>query len=91
MGSCPPGAGRSLVYGLWSMEWLSDQVHGDVGIVSSSRRKGKQAVVNKKTKQSKGVTMSKRKKVGGVSVILFFLLKSWRGFLLMIERLCCMI
>jgi len=64
--SFPPGAGRSLVSGPWSMEWLRDQVHGDVGIISSSRRKDKQAVVSKKAKQSEGVTKSKRKKVGGV-------------------------
>jgi len=47
------------------MEWLRDQVHGDVGIVSSSGRKGKQAAVSKEAKQSDGVTMSKRKKMGG--------------------------
>ena len=38
---------RAMEYGLvtgsssWSMEWLRDQVHGTVGIVSSSRKKGK--------------------------------------------------
>ena len=48
------------------LEWLRDQVHGDVGIVSSSRRKGKQPVISKKAKQFDGGTMSKRKKVGEV-------------------------
>jgi len=48
------------------MEWLRDQDHGDVGIVSSSRWKRKQLVVSKKAKQSEGVSMLKRKKAGGV-------------------------
>lgn len=65
-GSCPPGAGRSSVSGPWSMEWLSDQVLGDVGIVSSSRRKGKQVAASTETKHSEGASKSKRKKVGGV-------------------------
>lgn len=48
------------------MEWLSDQVHGDVGIVSSLRRKGKKVTVSKETKASEGASRFKRKKVGGV-------------------------
>jgi len=64
--TCPPWAGKSLVSGPWSMEWLSDQVHHNAGIVSSSIKKGKQIVVSKDAQPSNGVTIFKRKKVGGV-------------------------
>lgn len=65
-GSCPPRAGRSLVSGSWSMEWLRDQVHGDASIVSSSRKKGKQVVLSKEGLPLYRVTVSTRKKVGGL-------------------------
>jgi hypothetical protein len=39
--SCPPCATRSINSGPWSLEWLQDQVHGDVGVVSSSKNKSK--------------------------------------------------
>jgi len=37
--SCPPRATRSINSGPWNIEWLQDQVHGDVGVVSSSKHK----------------------------------------------------
>jgi len=37
--SCPPRATRSISSGPWSIEWLQDQVHGDVGVVSSTKNK----------------------------------------------------
>lgn len=51
--------------GPWSLEWLSDQVHGDVGIVSSSRRKSRQVAFSTEPKHSEGASRFKRK-VGGV-------------------------
>jgi len=54
--SCPPKATQSVNSGLWSLEWIQDQVHGDVGVVSSSKNK----VRNKSgddTKSSKGGMM----------------------------------
>jgi len=48
------------------MEWLCDQIHADAGIVSSSRKKGKQPVVRKVVQPSDEVNGFKRKKVGGV-------------------------
>lgn len=37
--SCPPMATRSVHSGPWSLEWIQDHVHGDVGVVSSSNNK----------------------------------------------------
>jgi hypothetical protein len=42
--ACPPSRTRSLVYGPWSLEWLTNHNHGDVGVVSYSRRLGKKKV-----------------------------------------------
>ena len=42
--ACPPQAARSVESGLWSIEWLSDQNHGDVGVISSSKKKVKKVV-----------------------------------------------
>ena len=39
--SCPPRTTRSFNLGPWSIEWLQDQVHGDVGVVSSSKQASK--------------------------------------------------
>jgi len=64
--SCPPGVGRSSVSGPWSMEWLRDQVHGNAGIVSSSRKKGKKVYVSKVSKHREVASTSRRTKVGGM-------------------------
>lgn len=37
--SCSPMATRSVNSGPWSLKWLQDQVHGDVGVVFSSKNK----------------------------------------------------
>jgi len=39
--SCPPRVTRSINSGPWSIEWLQDQVYGDVGVVSSSKKASK--------------------------------------------------
>jgi hypothetical protein len=40
--SCPPKAARSVTSGPWSLEWLKDHVHGEAGVVSSSKLVSKQ-------------------------------------------------
>ncbi|MCI75242.1 hypothetical protein A2U01_0096510, partial [Trifolium medium] len=34
--SCPPEASRSVISGLWSLEWLHDHNHGDAGVIFSA-------------------------------------------------------
>lgn len=37
--SFPPGRARFLVVGPLSLEWLHDHIHGDAGVISSTRTK----------------------------------------------------
>ena len=39
--SCPMRAAHSINLGPWSIEWLQDQVYGDVGVVCSSKQYSK--------------------------------------------------
>jgi len=45
--SCPPRATRSITSGPWSIEWLQDHIHGDVGVVSSSKTTSKPKTITK--------------------------------------------
>ncbi|GAU51343.1 hypothetical protein TSUD_13210 [Trifolium subterraneum] len=62
--SCPPGANRSIISGLWSLDWLQDHNHGDVGVIFSTRQKpskGRQQVGY----HHKDVIVGQRKKRAG--------------------------
>ncbi|GAU22961.1 hypothetical protein TSUD_247050 [Trifolium subterraneum] len=41
--SCPPGVDRSVGSGPWSLEWLHDHNHGDVGVIFSTKKRRKDA------------------------------------------------
>jgi len=61
--SCPPRAARSVESGPWSIEWLSDQNHGDVAVISSSKKKVKKVVRSKVSISHAWNVVKKRKKV----------------------------
>lgn len=63
MSSCHPEAGWSMVSGPWSLEWLSDQHHGDAGVISSSKKK-KKSVERSQDGHNYEVELSKHNKVG---------------------------
>ncbi|WJX67066.1 hypothetical protein P8452_51562 [Trifolium repens] len=58
--SCPPGRERPVNSGPWSLEWLHDHTIGDAGILFSGKQK------RRLIGSSPSVSVSKRKKVGGV-------------------------
>jgi hypothetical protein len=64
--SCPARAVCSLKSGPWSLEWLSDQHHGDAGVISSSRKKSKKVMRPGDPCNQVGFVDKKRKKVDGV-------------------------
>ena len=66
--SCPPRAARSLESGPWILEWLSDQHHGDAGVIASSRKKVKKVVRTRDPHSQAGSIDQKRKKMDGVLV-----------------------
>jgi hypothetical protein len=45
--SYPPITTRSVTSGPWSLEWLKDHVHGEAGVVSSSKHTSKQRLKSK--------------------------------------------
>jgi len=61
--SCPPQATWSLESGPWSLEWLSDQHHGDAGVISYPEKLKK--VVRPSSHMADTID-KKRKKVNGV-------------------------
>lgn len=64
--SCPPTGTRSVMSGPWSLEWLSDQLHFEAGVVSSSHKHIKK-VGRQKEHLCKSISLSqKRKKLNGV-------------------------
>ena len=52
--------------GPWSIEWLSDQNHGDAGVISSSKKKVKKVVWFKEPTSHACNVVKKRKKVNGI-------------------------
>ena len=36
--SCPPGVNRSVVSGLWRMDWLNDHNPGDAMVIFSTKK-----------------------------------------------------
>nr|ABN09103.1 C2 [Medicago truncatula] len=68
MSSCHPEAGWSMVSGPWSLEWLSNQHHGDAGVISSSK-KMKKSVERCEDGHNYEVELPKRKKVGRTSTL----------------------
>ncbi|MCI15347.1 DUF4283 domain protein, partial [Trifolium medium] len=64
--SCPPGGGRSIISGPWSLEWLNDHNHGDACIIFSSKKK-----LNKNSRphgehSNESSKVPKKKRAGGV-------------------------
>lgn len=65
LASSPPGMGKVVVSGPWSVEWLQDQRHGDAGIIFSPKKNLKKKVITKGTTGPVEGECAKRKKVGG--------------------------
>jgi len=61
--SCPPRTDRSVVFGPWSLEWLSHQHHSEAGVVSSSRKNIKKGVQPKECRTQVYGSLQKQKKV----------------------------
>ncbi|GAU49411.1 hypothetical protein TSUD_407260 [Trifolium subterraneum] len=63
--SCPPGANRSVFSGPWSLDWLQDHNHGDVGVIFSCKKssKGRQTVECNHKEVKAG---ERKKKTGGL-------------------------
>lgn len=81
--SVPPRAARSVESGPWSLEWLSDQHHGEAGVISSLRKKFKKARRPSIDSTKSGLIVKKRKKVDGV-------LRHYVHSLKKVARLPCM-
>jgi len=64
--SCPPTGARSLMSGPWSLEWLSDQVHCEAGVISSSCKHIKKVGRPKEPLCKSNSFTQKRKKLNGV-------------------------
>jgi hypothetical protein len=61
--SCPPGASHSVMSGPWSLEWLQDQGHREVGVIFSAKKKGECPWMGRHQATQKG---SKKRKVDGL-------------------------
>jgi len=64
--SCPPRAVRSVAFGPLSLEWLGDQHHSEVGVVSLACKGVKKVVRSRKEVCQRDNGTLKRKKVNGV-------------------------
>jgi len=62
---CPPRADHSVVSGPWSLDWLCDQLHSTVGLVSSSRKCVRKGTRTKGGGKKEKVLPQRRKKVEG--------------------------
>jgi len=61
--SCPPSCERSMIAGPWSLEWLRDIDHEDVGVIFSSRKKLKKKAITSQghNVKNKEVHLTKKK------------------------------
>ncbi|GAU36101.1 hypothetical protein TSUD_277120 [Trifolium subterraneum] len=64
--SCPPVATRSVTSGPWSLEWLHDHDHGEVGVTFSARKRGNKGGHQRLRQKKVGISEPKRRKAGGV-------------------------
>ncbi|MCI07228.1 DUF4283 domain protein, partial [Trifolium medium] len=64
--SCPPGVKRSMISGPWSLDWLHDHNHGDVGVIFSTKKRPRKEGQSGGRQKKEGQEHPKRRKAGGI-------------------------
>ncbi|GAU28621.1 hypothetical protein TSUD_55650 [Trifolium subterraneum] len=82
--SCPPGVGRSILSGPWSLDWLQDLNHGDAGVIFSARKKPIAGVRASVGLKKGGQADRKKRKEEGFFGIRYQVLKKSQGYLVRI-------